>query len=388
MEKFKKLMGISLIAAMFAVAGCGGGGGGGGTSADTDGDGVANSQDAFPDDAARFASFTTRQLATLTGGIFSAAVGINNNLKVVGMSDNGSQEIRGVVWTVAADGTQTDQVRLKPIGSNSYSAAYGINDAGISVGESSKGSDTVAVFWPSGATASTEPTELRLLGATGPSAAYSINTSGLKVGEALDNAGRMAAVIWPAAAALPISLGGLAADTSSAAYAIDDNGDVVGESEVTGGAVHAAIWKVDANGVPATGPTDLGTLQGHVNSTALGVARLPDGKLVIVGESESASGELRAVMWQEGLLFGYDITDLGPAGGKGSAAAISTAGLIAGWAEVSGSFATVWHALHSTPTTSAATSADLFFSQAYGVNSAGFVVGLSNDRAFIAVPNR
>lgn len=387
MGKLKRLLAGSLIAAMFAVAGCGGGGGGG-TSADVDGDGVPNAQDAFPDDATRFSSFTTKQLTALTGGIFSAAVGINSNLKVVGMSDNGLQEIRGVVWTVTADGTQTDQVRLKPIGSNSYSAAYGINDAGIAVGESSKGSDTVAVYWPSGATASTEPTELRLLGASGPSAAYSITTSGLKVGEALDSGGRMAAVIWPSSTALPTALGGLATDASSAAYAISDNGDVVGESEVPGGAVHAAIWRVDGNGVPATGPTDLGTLPGHVNSAALGVARLPSGKVVIVGESESAAGEIRAVMWQEGLVFGYNITDLGPSGGKGSAAAISTAGLIAGWADATGSLATVWHALHTTPTMSAGTSADLFFSQGYGVNSAGFVVGLSNDRAFIAVPNR
>ncbi|SNB44964.1 hypothetical protein [Geobacter sp. DSM 9736] len=386
MEKLKRILTGLLIAAMFALPGCGGGGGGGGPS-DLDGDGVPNAQDAFPNDAAKFSAFATKQLSPLSGGIFSAAIGINSAMKVIGMSDNGSQQIQGVLWSVAADGTQTDQVRLKPLGSNSYSAAYGINDSGIIVGESSKGSDTVAVWWPSGATASSEPTELLLLSATGPSAAYSINNRGVKVGEALDSNGRMVAVVWRSGDTAPVPLGGLASDATSAAFAVNESMKAVGESEVSaGGAVHAVIWSMDANGVLTDGPTDLGTLSGHLNSTALGVATLPNGKTVIVGESESATGEVHAVMWQEGLLFGYNIVDLGPAGARGSAAAISSLGLIAGFTDTTGSLATVWHAMHSTPVTTNPVFSDSSLGQALGINNAGYLVGISADRAFVAVP--
>lgn len=386
MKTFRQLMFGLVVTMSLALAGCGGGGGGGGgaTSSDLDGDGIPNAQDAFPNDATQFASFTVTQLTVPNNSLFSSAVDINTGRQVVGFSDTGSgqQEVRAQLWNVAANGTPSAPVELSPIAGNSYSAAYGINNAGVVVGESSKGADTVAVFWPAG---SATPTELQLLTASGPSAAYRINTAGRIVGEARNAGGNMVPVMWTNTAAAPVQLPLLSGGTRGAAYFISADGTkIVGESENSSGNMRAVVWEVNTNGT-VDNPDDLGVLTGHDSSTAFGINAAGQ----IVGESESATGEVHAVLWTPGILFGYNIKDLSAAGAKGSAAAISDAGLIAGWIDTTGSLASLWHALNAANATSPLSnplSASSNTSQTLAVNSAGYVVGVSLDRAIVAVP--
>lgn len=390
MKEFTRTLLGLLVVLMLALAGCGGGGGGGSsttpTATDIDGDGVPNTEDAFPNDATKFASFTTRQISGITGSTFSAAVDINGTRQVVGMSDTGaSQELRAVLWNVAADGTPSPTIELNPLGGNAYSAAYGINDTGITVGESSDNTDTVAVFWSSG---SQNPTKLQLLAATGPSAAFKISNTGRIVGEALNGSAKSVAVLWNTATSAPLELPRLSGGTTSAAYFITADGTrIVGESENSGGSMRGVVWQVATNGTVGN-PTELGILPGHVTSVALGMNAAGQ----IVGESESASGEVHAVIWTEGILgglFGYNVKDMGPAGARSSASAINDTSRIAGWMDAPASAASLWHALNAlnvaTPLSNAIFAQGVV-SQAYGINSGGYVVGMSQDRAFVAVP--
>lgn len=384
MKMFRQLMFGLVVTMSLALAGCGGGGGGGATSNDLDGDGIPNAQDGFPNDATRFASFSVTQLTVPNNSLFSSAVDINTGRQVVGFSDTGSgqQEVRAQLWNVAVDGTTSAPVELSPIAGNTYSAAYGINESRVVVGESSKAADTVAVFWPAG---SATPTELQLLSNAGPSAAYRISTAGRIVGEARNTGGNIVPVMWASTAAAPEPLPLLSGGTKGAAYFISADGTkIVGESENSSGKMRAVVWSVSVNG-SVSSPDDLGILSGHDASTAFGINSAGQ----IVGESESATGETHAVIWTPGILFGYNIKDLSAAGAKASAAAISDAGLIVGWIDTTGSLASLWHALNAentTPPLSNSLSSSSNTSQALAVNSAGYVVGVSLDRAFVAAP--
>lgn len=388
--KYWKIAGLGIYATLvLALTGCGGGGGGGApTPEDLDGDGIPNVRDAFPNDPARFSAFTVKTLDNLPSGVFGAAVDINGNRQVVGLSDGGAQVIKAALWTVSADGTPSAPTPLRPITGNSYSAAYGINEAGVIVGESGSNSDGVftAVSWPAGAGAATDPVILKPLstGLNPMSAAYGINGTGQIAGEAEETAGsgKAVPVLWNSASADPIKLGLLSGGTFGAAYYISEDGTVVGESETSGGAVRAVRWKVNASGAVTDGPDDLGTLSGHVNSVAMGVSASGQ----IVGESESATGEIRAVMWTEGMLFGYNIADLGLAGAKSSAYAINDFDFIVGWADSGSSLASLWNALRTPVTSFDTVSSSGSFAQAYGMNNGGYVVGLASDRGFVAIP--
>ena len=384
MKMFRQLMFGLVVVTGLALAGCGGGGGGGATSNDLDGDGIPNGQDAFPNDSTRFVSLSVTPLAVPTGSLFSSAVDINSTRQVVGFSDSGTgqQEVRAQLWNVAADGSASVPVELNPIAGNTYSAAYGINESRVVVGESSKGADTVAVFWAAG---TATPTELQLLSNSGPSAAYRISTAGRIVGEARNAGGNIVPVMWTSTAAVPAQLPLLSGGTKGAAYFISADGTkIVGESENSSAKMRAVVWEVNADGT-VDNPDDLGILSGHDASTAFGINSAGQ----IVGESESVTGETHAVIWTPGILFGYNIKDLSAAGAKASAAAISDAGLIVGWIDTTGSLASLWHALNAentTPPLSNPLSSSSSASQALAVNNGGYVVGVSLDRAFVAAP--
>lgn len=386
MKKFRQLMLGLVVVMVLALPGCGGGGGGG-TPADLDGDGVPNGQDGAPTNAALFANYSAKPLSVPSGAVFSTAVDINTTRQVVGFSDSGSgqQEVRAQLWNVGADGTTSPPVELNPIAGNTYSAAYSINDAGVAAGESSKGTDTVAVIWAAG---SQNPTELPLLSTTGPSAAYRINPGGRIVGEARNGGGQLVPVIWASLSTAPVALPLLSGGTTGAAYFISADGTkIVGESENGSAKKRAVLWEVNADGGVGN-PTDLGVLSGHDSSVAFSI----NASGQIVGESESVTGEVRAVIWTQGILgglFGFNIKELNVTGAKASAAAINDAGLIVGWIDNASSLAILWHtlnALNVTPPISNPLTSSTDPSQALGVNSAGFVVGVSFDRAFVAVP--
>jgi uncharacterized membrane protein len=336
---------------------------------DRDGDGVPNEQDSFPDDPAHFAGYETVLLDRLDGGRFGTAVAVNGSDEVVGLSEDAGGDLKAVMWA-AAGGVASAPLQLDPLGAGSYSAAYGVEDDGVVVGESAKGSDVVAVAWPVG---SVTPVELSLAGFEPPAAAYGISGSRI-VGEAFA-AGEAVAVLWSGLGADPVELGmgGLA---SSAAYAISEAGFVVGEGVVAAtGETRGVLWVLDASGVPGP-PVLLPPLSGHVAGIALGVSAAGE----IAGESESASGEIHGVLWRLAGGVPDPPIDLG----------IATASAVNGSSRVVGSTASPARAsawdVRNTSLVDPILPDTFTVSQAYGLNESNVAVGRADDRGFVAIP--
>ncbi|HEX9833404.1 MAG TPA: hypothetical protein VGA66_10030, partial [Mycobacterium sp.] len=83
---------------------------------------------------------------------FSLAVDVNNDGQVIGYAETAvGSEFKAALWTVNAEGTSASApIPLKPIGANTFSAGFGIDEAGNVVGQSSSGTSLVAVLWKSG----------------------------------------------------------------------------------------------------------------------------------------------------------------------------------------------------------------------------------------------
>jgi uncharacterized membrane protein len=268
---------------------------------------------------------------------------------------------------------------LEPLTGNSYSAAYAINDAGISVGESENGVTTSAVFW-SAATTTAETLPADGLFAGGVSTAYGINGLGEITGEAVnDSAGHTVAIYWQDSAASPLMLDNLGTlpEAYSAAYAVSDAGVIVGESLEDGGRVQAVAWLPDGAGGYAP-PFVLPTLTNHVTGIALNI----DDTGRVVGESEEIDGTIHGVIWTlDNLGAVTDITDLGPAT---SAADINHAGLVAGYTSTatSNDIASIWNGLDIADQQDLAPA----FSHGYGINNASQIVGIADGAGFVAIP--
>ena len=129
------------------------------------------------------------------------------------------------------------------------------------------------------------------------------------------------AVVWHRG--VPSSLPTLGGAYNNAATAINNKGDIAGFSDLPGdGAMHAVLWKSGKR-------TDLGTLPGDVSSMAFGI----NVKDQVVGTSTDASGNSRAVLWENGAI--YDLNSLIQAGSNlylFYGGDINDAGVIAGQA--------------------------------------------------------
>ncbi|HEX9833400.1 MAG TPA: hypothetical protein VGA66_10010, partial [Mycobacterium sp.] len=273
-----------------------------------------------------------------------------------------------------ADPTATE---LSPLDGSNYSAAYGVNGAGIAVGESGDTVDTVAdantvaVFWSAGA-AEALPTDGLLPG--GASAAFAVNDDGEIVGEAVnDDAGNTAAVYWAGSATTPVILGNLPGGNFSSAYFIGADGRIVGESQNGDGQIQAVVW-VPAVGVGFQAPVPLAAVANQIASAAFGV----DLNGRIVGEAELADGIVHGIIWNAN---GAVATTLGA---NTSAQAINNADRIVGYnAALTGSdFAAIWNGANTADTKSIAAA----FSHAYGLNDSSQIVGLAGSQAFAALP--
>jgi probable HAF family extracellular repeat protein len=203
-----------------------------------------------------------------------------------------------LVASAASDGG------MSIIGLGAGTSAYGINDSGQVVGQSTAG----AFLWSNGI--------MTNLGPPG-SVAYAVNSQGQVVGESTYG------VVWSNGSAIDLNAlsGG-----HNFAYAIDDKGQVVGSRfpELTTFDSHAALW---SNGSVA----NLGSLGG-----TLGVARGINDNGQVVGYSELAnSAATHAFRWSNGAM-----TDLGTLGGSNSYAwGINNNGQVAGYSQVAGNSA-------------------------------------------------
>ncbi|MCP3176657.1 hypothetical protein MJO47_06040 [Desulfuromonas sp. KJ2020] len=364
----KHLLSGLLLAGILSLAGCGGSGGGGGQ---TDPNGPTPGSGT---------TFTTVDLQGV-GGQFSVAVAINDAGLAVGYAD-GTNGLKGAEWNVGDSAPAA--TLLQPLPGNNHSAAYGVNDFGIRVGESEVGADTtdmaddrtVAVFWSSG---STEATALSTVGLfqSGASAALSISDDGLIVGEAAyDSIGNTVAVMWPSTSSDPVILSHLSADAEafSSASFIGEDAVVVGESRNDEGEVQAVVWSPGPNG-GYLDPTALSVLSAsQVASAAYG--RDEAGR--IVGEVELASGEVHGIIWNTDGSIAADL------GSNTTAQAINNADILVGHAEVlSGNDQTAfWNADYP----SIEPNLGVPFSQAYGINNYNQIVGLRGWTAFVALP--
>jgi probable HAF family extracellular repeat protein len=193
------------------------------------------------------------------------------------------------------------------------------------------------------------------------------NLSGMSYaqGSEINDAGVVAgvsgtkAVIWKnkKVSALP-SLGG----DYSIALGINAKSWVVGNSQTAGGEVHAALWK-DGKAV------DLGTLGGRF-STANSI----NDQGQIVGSSETSDGEIHAFVWENGVM-----KDLG----AGMIRNVNSEGVCAGESPLSessdgvesSSQAVLWSSsgsvlrLDKLPHTQ--------YSSAFGINDSGMIIGVS-----------
>lgn len=315
--------------------------------------------------------------------VFSLAAGINDAGQVVGFAETAAGSIfKAALWAVDTAGAATAApVQLKPLGENTFSAAFALDAGGQAVGVSQDGAAFVAVLWSQ---AAAEPIKLPSLAAGGNSVAFDISPDGtLIVGEAADASLTTRAVLWRVddqgdvgdPQLLPVSFftkvtgQGTLFSTFSSASGVNNAGQIAGEVEDGEGALHAVIWEpTGAGGYLAV---DLRG-GGEVGSSAIAINT--DG--VVTGEWEKSPGLFIPAIWAKTAEGEYKRTSLAEAG---SAAAVNDSGRIAGWSGIPDQ-ATVWK-------TAGLTSETLFTtkSQAYGINDAAqpLVVGRQGSTGFI-----
>lgn len=259
------------------------------------------------------------------------------------------------VPALAAPGGLTD-IGFLP--GNNRSAGNGINNLGQVTG--SYGTDTFGhgLLWSPG----NWRQDLGTLGGSS-SSGYAITDSGQITGSSYNAAAQYHAFRWSELAGMQ-DLGDLGGNHTSQGASINASGQVVGYSSSNSGYPRAFRWTATG------GMQDLGTLRGFGNSFANGINDAGQ----ITGLADTVSGKTHAFRWEEAT----GMQDLGtlPGGTYSTGRAINSAGNVAGYAD---NAAGQTHAMRWTPGlgmedlgTVGGTN-----SGAYGINSAGVVVGKS-----------
>jgi uncharacterized membrane protein len=375
MKAFLQFFSLAFLSALL-LAGCGGGG----DSSSPSGSPSPGSPQTGALDSGG-AGLSLEQVSDGQGGTvsanFSAAVDINDALKVIGYAEivPGSP-FAAALWTVDASGsTSVAPAALASLTSGGFAAAFALDGASSPVGQANNGGRLVAVLWKNGVGL---PAVLPQLAGTGNSAAYAVSADGsLIVGEAADATGAPRAVIWSrntngnftaAPAVLPVTAFASGGDLSrfSSASGVARAGAreilVAGEAVDGTGTLHAVLWR-SVNGGTSFSAIDLG--EDHA-AYAVNSARQ------VAGENDLS---LAPVSWS--------VSDQGVAtapvalAAAGSAQAINNNGRIAGWSGVSPR-ASVW--LGTAATTLFSTE-----SQAYGLNNEvqPLVVGRVGNQGFV-----
>lgn len=327
-------------------------------------------------------------LPHVEGGSFSAGSAVNDGGVAVGLGNDGVGVV-GVRWNLNAD--PLEAVVLNPLPGNAYSAAYGINAAGVIVGESGEvigeGAEAVAdgtivaVYWE-GETAVKLPAPE---GNTGTYAAYSINSVNLIVGEsAVGVEGNTVAVLWDgASAAAQVTVLHQEGWEYSSAYYIHDDGIIVGEAKPAGQTAQGVIWTpIGGNDYTVT---LLPPAEGDVFSVAYGIG-VPLGEATppshVVGETVGVDGTVRGIVWTLSM-DGATINDAQVMAENTSAQAMNDFNVIVGYtgAGTGNDRAASWN-LANLGVARNIGPADSF-SQAYAVNNANEVVGLQDGQAMV-----
>lgn len=371
--KAHKLFLMGLLSLATALTACGGGGGGGGAPGAP-----------APPAAGPVASIVFQPAVSLDNlgapgaGIFGAGIAVNNNGLVIGVSDDGSG-ILAATWDITAAGAVT---MLAPLGADTYSAAYGLNDGDIAVGESGTVAIT-AVYWDMTVLpAAPAPVALDTTGFVGDNTAYGINSLDEIVGEAEDVLGNTEAIYWGGLAAVPVVLNHLTpafpGGPSSSAYFINDGGVIVGESINGVGQFQAVAWIPVAAGVyGAPVPLDILNPAQQVASVAFGV----DNAGNIAGEVQLNTGVVHGVVWD---TTGAILSDTGADTSVQAISPGAGTNRIAGYVDaLSGADRlAIWNLTDLSDSQQAAVP----FSQAYGINNASQIVGVMNSGAFVLIP--
>jgi len=248
--------------------------------------------------------------------------------------------------------------------------ARAVNDSGVVVGDAERDGffRVPPVRWDLGASA---PTELGFFKSEN-GFGWGINNSGDAVGQ-LQGAPTTAAV-WPAGGTSVIALPSFSANPNgdNVARAISDTGWVVGSSAGAG----AARWATFS-----TAPVSLRAPGGGLATAATAVNNHGD---AVGSAHDSSTGQEQAVLWQAGGTTGLALPRLPASGGlvnlETVAYGINDAGWIVGLATMySGTQPKTQRAVRWSPDGS--TIVDLGSGFATGINSAGDAVGLSSPGA-------
>ncbi len=281
--------------------------------------------------------YSVIDLGTL-GGPQSFANDVNEDQQVTGnasVEEGSNIPLNAFQWE---DGSITNLGTL-PVG-NDFSRGFGINDAGVIVGDS--GNDAQGTF--SFRADDGELTQLPGLNSKGTGAAFDINNAEQIVGSSTNEQGKSRAYLIEGGAIQDLgTLEGSELSTARA-FGINAKGQIVG---VSGRSTdfslpsQATLWERGRDG--EFDLTNLGSLgDGNLFSEAAAISD----REIVVGQSnftESSSQE-RAVRWKKGR-----ITDLGDLGYNNSRATdVNTAGQIVGYAStfrgfpLSGDAAFLW----------------------------------------------